>query len=1699
MQDLQVGRFHWLKAPINITQITSSESVKKRLTLRDGVDRQITQSILGPVKFNQVFNCMDKPDDLQPYKGYFKVSQLPPLAPSIRVEEKEKIRCLLSPGTVLQVCGPPMAGKSVLVDQAIQEKQQQLSSTDKTGIVYLPVLCKYVTNLHDLLVSLTRRFAQQTTETTDHTIDADVVLGHLQKLVRNQIDKHYILAFHKCESLRTSGYDQEFLQFIARLARLWWDGGLAVSVVFTTYKYFPSPELGIELFQVGMLTKFEDILTLLKHVIPNKCMETYVPICYKFLCFPEGVVRIAEEYLANEEIRPSTDAIEELITKDMEFLSLLFSKRLDEVQSWVCAGDLELLSYFSSSLGGTFTEEHLKETFKGQRMRYADAQWQQCIKRLKNNHLICKSPGVLRWMVHPLIVYFFKLHKVSFMSSVHSHYFNSYTNFLCRVLMKCDTQVQGHKTYNCLLQEWPHVKHVLDMAIHSTGETYQAFLRVAVTARRLLVTCLPHEAEEFYHELSIAAQTSGNLRHHAVMQACLGYVISCSAGSRWTQATQYFDTALDNLRREGPGYFYKWTLRGKAILLHRQGHYVESLEFFKQAANVVYQDDLETADDPLTVTLVQQEADEITTEIHQTIPMIFCGDIESVRKNLLNLLDAVRDQFPHHPDLPVLLNNIGLTEERGGRDLDRALRWYELSYRERLQLEKLCPQQQLVSLNNIGMVLHAKGQLEKCKLYLQRALEIQKVCGWNHYNTALTLVHLGSVLFEAFQSLDALHKFMEADVILQKTAPSHDFRLSVGLGLMHYSLVALQEPDPGPDPHQEVSTHGPLTCGSRQSCSEYLDYLQRVCRELGHVVSVDGVQNLLAVYEHGILLSRCHQDYLTYRQALVMLVHGNRKLRDFFLGNSPSPADVSPSPADVTPSPADASLHSHRKFFQYVRTTEYQHLDEHVLLELIQASCLYCQQMETFYCTDLLMGKCRFQFQEPEVGFRGRDKVEWDAGHSTSGDVTQLLKCQSDASSDKCQHTSSCADDILSTECQHTSSCANDMLSTGANDMPSTSANNMLSIEAKDILSTKCQYTSSCGNDKLSTEYHYTSSCSNDTPSTSAKDIRSTGANDIPSAGANNILSTACYSSFTPPSTHPSLEIHVSSASLFSYPKKTSQEVLAEDNLAGKLNGNSNLIGQKSTNHHPGCEKEKSPHQKTTSGDENDGNEFRKIPEKMFASRKHKFLTGVFQRLRNIQVGRSRLCVRDPERLAGRDDVMDSSYVTDSWELIGSNGELERGGQDTIEKFSKMKANTSGVNECLHLEVADSEGHGDSCGTALCRRQQVTKTFSNIRRAERKMIRELLATGGVVQVFGPPMVGKASIVQQVVQELQMGSPEVKSHVIPSRHQTLSDVLNHLMSRICPNTVIDPEPDFNDSSNRERMVQEIRTSLNHDNHYLLVFKKCEGLKAAESEFLTWVGSLTDLWRSHDIKVSIILTTYKQFRMTRRDVSLVEVGVLTDADDISTLLQDTAPGVRDDQLIPVCRRSLCLPECVVTLARECVARECVAKECVARECVAKECVTKECVARECVAKECVAKECVAKESVARECVAINCLTNEATRLSTEMVELVVPTDSMFPDVFVARLMDVETWVSRDDLQLLLMPGQATFQPEALLEHVNCKHPDEKVKDLLHRYAYVIEPNRYRLHPLLTFYCHTFPILQAGTTSQRFTLGNSLAFLK
>lgn len=209
----------------------------------------------------------------------------------------------------------------------------------------------------------------------------------------------------------------------------------------------------------------------------------------------------------------------------------------------------------------------------------------------------------------------------------------------------------------------------------------------------------------------------------------------------------------------------------------------------------------------------------------------------------------------------------------------------------------------------------------------------------------------------------------------------------------------------------------------------------------------------------------------------------------------------------------------------------------------------------------------------------------------------------------------------------------------------------------------------------------------------------------------------------------------------------------------------------------------------------------------------------------------------------------------------------------------------------------------------------------------------------------------------------------------------------LMSSICPNTTIDPDSDLNDSSRRAQMVTEIRTSLNQGGQYLLVFEKCEGLKASESEFLSWVEALAGLWRVHHIKVGIVLTTYKRFRITGSDVRLLEVGVLTDADDISTLLQDTAPGLSVDQFIPVCRRSLCLPECVVTLA---------------------------------------------KESMAKKSLAIQCLANDETRLSAEREEPIVSTDStVLSAVFVPRLLDVETWISHDDLQLLLTPGQAMFQ--------------------------------------------------------------------
>ncbi|CAG5122647.1 unnamed protein product, partial [Candidula unifasciata] len=420
---------------------------------------------------------------------------------------------------------------------------------------------------------------------------------------------------------------------------------------------------------------------------------------------------------------------------------------------------------------------------------------QKMISYLKKNHLVRSLPGIRRLVIHPLIVYH------SIVSSDRDRQLlperwldntrNRYIHFLGRVLMSIEANMHAHGrkglVFAGLIQEWPNVQYVFQMALHCNRNTYGNFVKVAITASNYILKIFPREAESFYWSLYNSAKDYGTPVEFAVMEAFLGQAIAEGTGKDWGRAIQYLSSAIEHLSRFGNSYFLGWAIIRKAIIHHRQGKYQESLEYFCH---------LNLPDISLVsncqIFLSSQPARYFC---YLSLPDIFVaiGKLEGV---LDAILDLIQNCFENHPDIATLLNLIGLTEQRGNRDTQRALMWYKLSYNERMYWAKACPESLLAVLNNIGMIYFYQGDSEECMKYLEKALAIRRECGWTHYNTGLTLVHVAEINMKVGHLVEAFKLLLEAERIFAATVKDHDMRLRVNFDLAHIRVLIRQALEP---------------------------------------------------------------------------------------------------------------------------------------------------------------------------------------------------------------------------------------------------------------------------------------------------------------------------------------------------------------------------------------------------------------------------------------------------------------------------------------------------------------------------------------------------------------------------------------------------------------------------------------------------------------------------------------------------------------------------------------------------------------------------------------------------------------------------------------------------------------------------------------------------------------------------------------
>ncbi|CAL1543948.1 unnamed protein product [Lymnaea stagnalis] len=856
--------------------------------------------------------------------------------PNIRNDIHNSIRSSITKlGTITQVCGPPMVGKSTLVDQAIQELQESQPNSQHDGFLYHSFMCKGLATLQDILATVMATIRQgRTFSTSSNTYTEAFVLSQIQSLLMRCEKHHHIFVFHKCESVRTSGRDHEFLTFLKKLSKFWWSAGFMVSVVFTTYKKFPIAGSNPGHVEVDMLTDPIDIKALLEHHAPGVDVTGYIKICQKFLCFPEAVTRFAEEYLVDDATRSSPEHLEKRVCLDADFHSLIFDKRVTDVEGWLPKPDLELLMYFGSSVDSTFTEENLIEVLKKQMDVYRFDQWVQVLlKRLKDNYVFrAVYDNGNRLAVHPLLVYYSKIAKTQGTLVIKDQSCNSFTVFVSHVLKNAEKNILLHgkkgQVYGCLAQEWPHVRHVLELAINCTSGTYDAFLKVAVHGRRLVTACFPNESKDFYKALFISAKQYGSPQQQAVLEACLGHITACGIGINWKLSEKHLDSAIETLKSVGPVHYYKWALARKANILQRQGKNQEALKYFMKIKEVSNYDIPGEVDGILKISEQQEEQDKLTTEILATLPMIFLGDNEKARDRLHILLNELDSRCPNHPELSILLNNIGLTMQRGNKDLRGALEWYQRAYIQRSYLEKICPEDLVVPLNNIGMCFARLNQLERGKRCLEKALEIQLERGGAHYNTALTLAHLAELSIKKQNFMEAYEKALEAEEILKKIAKQHDCRLRVLNSLVHYRIIIRQ---------LNLTTAETTTARFVKSAEDFVDYMLELVSSMQ--LSDEGHHDTMAAYEHGMILKwgNSREKFQQYKNEYLLFVLENEWVRDLMFSKKDELASAA----------------KHKSLYFYVSDTEYEDLDLETFISYMTHACAHCQEVNQVYSANM--------------------------------------------------------------------------------------------------------------------------------------------------------------------------------------------------------------------------------------------------------------------------------------------------------------------------------------------------------------------------------------------------------------------------------------------------------------------------------------------------------------------------------------------------------------------------------------------------------------------------------------------------------------------------------------------------------------------------------------------------------------------------
>ncbi|KAK6968428.1 hypothetical protein BgiMline_028300 [Biomphalaria glabrata] len=732
-----------------------------------------------------------------------------PYLTSIRQAEKDEIKAAMRTGQIVQLHGPPMVGKSVLIEQVIDEMQTNGTSNN---VVHYSIDCKALKSFTEFLqrTFLSQESTSANNLTSARGLTSTLVLDKIRSVLKADPSRRHIFVFHKCEALRMSGNDHEFLKFLDCISRLSASENIKVNVIFTSNVKFPTTGRDIEDVHLRMLTDDLDVESLLRHYSQCKsAMVNHVRICQRVLAFPAGIIQFSKTFL-NTASTHSAQSLIPLITSDPEFLSSIFQRKLEEAtrMRWLDDRDLAFIARCRPVFLRTYTQEMLHEMLGPQ---VSTMERERYLRRLRERHVLVDTHDLNRLIFHPLVTYLCMTYSGSLRYGIRQNQSS--------LLTRSDGNMNITGRDLQYFSHWSEIRTLLHKAVPQPRDgSLDALCKVGVTAGKVIIVVFAEkDASHLYNNL---------MKYSTRLEASkdLDLVLD------WQLAESFLDSKLA-LKKKSQLHFFKWTAIQEVYEMLQRQDYNEKIIDEVDKENESLQHFTETEDDN----------NNTATEYHVTDSMsdYHCPQIctESPVDDLYSLFDTLHDtQTDDSHQCPSQRIKPNQVEDT---DLRKALKCYKKSLELRRYTGDITPYIMCVPLDNLSSLLFQLSQGGSLTDdHLHKALEILSETNWHFCDQVLTLdpITRKHKYFQAFECL------LQALSSLTERNQFDDYTSTFLLDLAHLRFVM-----------EDVSQTGVGAPHLNKSAEDFLQDIVSI-RESPPHAGFDFHSNYLSACVHGMVL-----------------------------------------------------------------------------------------------------------------------------------------------------------------------------------------------------------------------------------------------------------------------------------------------------------------------------------------------------------------------------------------------------------------------------------------------------------------------------------------------------------------------------------------------------------------------------------------------------------------------------------------------------------------------------------------------------------------------------------------------------------------------------------------------------------------------------------------------------------------------------